>query len=385
MGRTSNLGIVKLGILNLTILLLCLTGGTASGAAADLTQWLATIRAVGPEAAGHQEATAAWQRLAGEDAGQLPEILAGMDGAGPLAANWIATAAQAVVERQQARRQPLPAAKLEQFALDRSHSAAGRELAYEILLGIDPKVAERLVPGMLDDPCLALRHLAVARLSAEADAAVKAGEKEAARTAYRQALTAARDPEQARSLADRLKKLGEKVDLARQLGYIVRWKLIGPFDNTDRKGFAAVYPPEGEFKPDAVYEGKTEQVRWVDTVSEDPMGKVDFYKPFGHQREVVAYAVTDFTVTERQEVELRLSALNATKLWVDQRLINEHPIYHSGGGMDQYVDRITLEPGHHLILVKVCQNEQTQDWAQRWDFQLRVCDRLGNPVLSADR
>jgi len=370
---------------NTTFLLLCLTGGMASGAEADLRRLLTVIRSVGPEATGHQEAAAAWQRLAAQDAARLPEILSGMDGARPLAANWIATAAQAVVERQRARDGPLPAAGLERFALDRSHAPSPRELAYEILLGIDPKAESRLVPGMLDDPCLALRRLAVARLITEADTAAKAGEKEQARSVFRRALSAARDPEQARSLAERLKKLGEKVDLARQLGYIVRWKLIGPFDNTGRKGFDAVYQPEREFKPDAVSEGKKEQVRWVDIVSEDQLAKIDFFKAFGRQGEVVGYAATDFVATKRQEVELRLSAVNATKLWVGGRLVNEHPIYHSGGGMDQYVDRVTLEPGHNLILVKVCQNEQTQDWAQRWDFQLRVCDLLGNPVLSADR
>ena len=29
---------------------------------------------------------------------------------------------------------------------------------------------------------------------------------------------------------------------------------------------------------------------------------------------------------------------------------------------------------------KVCQNEQTDDWAQLWSFHLRVCDSLGGAV-----
>ena len=39
----------------------------------------------------------------------------------------------------------------------------------------------------------------------------------------------------------------------------------------------------------------------------------------------------------------------------------------------------------NTILVKVCQNEQTEEWAQRWQIQLRVCDATGTAVLSADR
>jgi hypothetical protein len=370
---------------NIPFLLLCFAAAVAHGAEADLAQPLAAIRAVGPEAAGHREAAAAWQSVAAADTVRLPEILAGMDSAGPLAANWIATAAQAVVERQRARGGSLPAADLEQFALDRHHASRGRELAYELLLGIDPQAESRLVSGMLDDPCLAFRYLAVARLIAEADAGAKAGEKEGAVAVFRRALTAARDPQQARVVAERLKKLGDNVDLAKQLGYIVQWKLIGPFDNTGRKGLDTVYPPEKERKLDAVYDGKTDKVRWVDFVSEDQLGKIDFFKPFGRHNDVAGYAVTDFVASKRHEVELRLSAGNATKLWIGGRLINEHPVYHSGSGMDQYIDRVTLEPGHNWIMVKVCQNEQTQDWAQQWQFQLRVCDLLGNPVLSADR
>jgi hypothetical protein len=53
--------------------------------------------------------------------------------------------------------------------------------------------------------------------------------------------------------------------------------------------------------------------------------------------------------------------------------------------LDQYVTPVVLQSGRNVILVKVCQNAQTQDWARSWGFQLRVCDRLGTAVLSDDR
>jgi hypothetical protein len=219
----------------------------------------------------------------------------------------------------------------------------------------------------------------------EASAAAEAGDKDKARTIYRQAFAAALDIEQSQLIAQRLGKLGEKVDLARQLGYVVRWKLIGPFDNTGRKGFDAVYPPEQETKPDAAYAGKKDEVRWVDFVSQDRLGKIDFFQAFGKQGEVVGYATSEFMSAQPREVEIRFSSLNATKLWLNGRLVNQRNVYHSGSAPDQYVDRVTLEPGRNVILLKVCQNEQTQEWALHWDFQLRVCDLSGNPVLSTDR
>jgi hypothetical protein len=39
-----------------------------------------------------------------------------------------------------------------------------------------------------------------------------------------------------------------------------------------------------------------------------------------------------------------------------------------------------LKAGRNEILIKVCQNEQTDAWAQKWSFQLRVCDALGGAV-----
>jgi hypothetical protein len=48
--------------------------------------------------------------------------------------------------------------------------------------------------------------------------------------------------------------------------------------------------------------------------------------------------------------------------------------------MDQHVGAGVLHAGRNEILVKICQNEQTEDWAQSWSFQLRVCDASGVAV-----
>jgi len=50
--------------------------------------------------------------------------------------------------------------------------------------------------------------------------------------------------------------------------------------------------------------------------------------------------------------------------------------------IDQYRVRAELKPGANTILLKLCQNEQTEDWAQRYEFQLRVCDPSGIGIVS---
>jgi hypothetical protein len=66
-------------------------------------------------------------------------------------------------------------------------------------------------------------------------------------------------------------------------------------------------------------------------------------------------------------------------------LLTANQVYHAGMEVDQYVAHGRLDEGPNQILVKVCQNEQEESWAQRWQFQLRVCDELGTAVLAGNR
>ena len=84
-------------------------------------------------------------------------------------------------------------------------------------------------------------------------------------------------------------------------------------------------------------------------------------------------------------MDLRLGSICAAKLWLNGKQLMEHDVYHSGTKIDQYVARGKLRAGANKILVKVCQNEQTESWAQDWSFQLRICDRVGTAVLSENR
>ena len=82
---------------------------------------------------------------------------------------------------------------------------------------------------------------------------------------------------------------------------------------------------------------------------------------------------------------MRLATENACKLWLNGKLLLESEDYHSFTKMDQFIGRGEMKAGRNLILVKICQNEQTEDWAQVWQFQLRVCDAIGKAILSRDR
>ena len=59
--------------------------------------------------------------------------------------------------------------------------------------------------------------------------------------------------------------------------------------------------------------------------------------------------------------------------------------YHRGMRIDQYRIPVQLKAGENSILIKLCQNEQTEEWTVQWQFQLRVCDSSGAAVLAQNR
>jgi hypothetical protein len=353
--------------------------------AADLSGNLKALQSVGPKGTGHRQATLAWQEVARTDAMQLPAVLASLDDAGPIAANWIRAAVDAIAERQVQRGGKLPLAELEKFVLDTDHTPQARRLAFEWLTRGDATAPDRLIPGMLHDPSTEFRRDAVERLLAEAEPLEKSGQTEPAAALYRKAFDGARDLDQIELLAKKLRELKQPFDLPRHFGFLMQWKLIGPFDNTNKQGYAIAYPPEKELSFAASYAGKAGTVAWIDHTTEDEHGLVDLNQALGKHMGAVGYAVAHFASDREQAVDVRLGCINANKVWLNGKLLMQREVYHANTKIDQYVAQARLRPGTNVILVKCCQNEQTDSWAQNWRFQLRICDPTGTAILSADR
>jgi hypothetical protein len=347
----------------------------------DLTALLASIKAVGREGKGNAEAGKAWRRLVQLGPDALPAVLAAMDGADPAATNWLRAAADAIAERALEARQPLPAARLEAFIRQTQHAGAARRVAYEWLTRIDPTAADRLLPGMLNDPGAELRRDAVARVIKEADERFKREDKAGATAGYQKALAAALDRDQVDQIAKQLRALDVKVDLASHFGFVRHWQLANPFDNTAGKGFDVAYPPEKGVDLQETYEGKKgEKARWVEHKTDDSYGLVDLNKALGKQMGVVAYGFAAVHSPAERPVEIRAGSVNAVKIFLNGKQVFFREEYHHGMRMDQHVAAGTLKAGRNEILIKVCQNEQTEDWAQNWRFQLRICDAIGGAV-----
>ena len=304
-----------------------------------------------------------------------------MDDASGASANWLRTAGDAIAERAVAERKPLPTDSLEKFIRQTKNNGAARRLAYEWLCRVDANTPERLLPSMLQDPSPELRRDAVAAVIKQAKTQLDKGVKDAAIAAYSRALTGACDKDQVDLIVKELDKLGEKIDVAAHFGFIRQWLLAAPFDNHDGVGFNAVYPPEKGVDPKAVYKGKDgKEARWTSCTTTDPYGTVDLNKILGKQQGVVAYAYAVIESPRERPIQIRAGSLDGIKIFLNGKEIFHREEYHHGTDIDQYVANATLKAGRNELLLKVCQNEQKEEWAQVWGFQARLCDAVGKAV-----
>lgn len=352
-------------------------------AASDVSSLAKAVAEVGPEGKGNAEAAQAWRKLSEQNLAQLIPLLKSMNGVNDLAANWLRSAAETIVARELKSGAKLPVSELEAFVKQPANHPRVRHFAFELMARADGPRSETLLAGMIDDPGAELRREAISRKLQQAQKLLEAGNTNEAKPVFQTLLTKARDPEQVDGIAKNLRKMGEAVDIAKAFGFLTEWKVIGPFDSTGGKGFAAVYPPEQSIDLAAEYPGKSGPVRWSDFRSKDDYGNISMNIPYTPLKGAAAYAFTEFHSESVRPVELRIGSQNGFKVWLNGQFVFGQEEYHRNKAIDQYPIHAELRSGRNTILVKVCQNEQTEDWASDWDFQLRVCDPLGAPIVSS--
>lgn len=360
--------------------------------AADVPELIRDVKAVGVAGHGNVQAARAWQELSRVSADEVPRLLAALDDASPAAGNWLRSAVDAIAERERAAGRSLSTKALEAFFRDTRHTGRPRRLAYELLCSGDPSAATRLLPTLLNDPGAELRYEAVgvAFEAAKQQPAHSLG----AKAELRKLLSAARDGNQVDAIARELERRGEPVDLVAHFGYITRWLFAGPFENADGRGFQTEFAPEGRFELTARFAGKGgAEFGWRLQRSEKKDGIVDLNDVFpdpGGQRTragkpkgvkaAVAYAYAEVESPTDQSVQVRAASATALRVFVNGREVLARETYHQSFDRDAFNAPARLTRNRNTILVKVCQNDQPEEWAQNWMFQLRLTDELGATV-----
>ena len=343
----------------------------------DTARALAALKAVAAEGKGNEDAGPAWKALVGKGAAALLPALGAFDDDNPAAANWLRTAVDAIAEAETAAGRPLPADALEAFVKDAKHAAAARHLAYELLAAQDPAAKARLLPGFLDDKSPDLRRAAVAYqldlLEKAAPPTLKADlEKLFAHT---------RDKDQVELLAKKVEAAGGTASVGEQFGFVTFAALVGPFDSTEGKGFATAFPPEAATDAAGAFKGKGgAEVKWAPHAATGKTGEFDLNKLLAQHKDAVAYARAVVVAEKETPCEVRVTSATAVQIFLNGKRLFAREEYHHGNPFDAHVGKGTLRKGENVILLKVAQNNQTEPWAQAWQFQMRVCDATGGPL-----
>lgn len=394
----------------------------------DVSDAIDVIQQVDDDGYDHRAVATAIAELQAAPISAIAPLLDAMQPEKPIANNWLRAAVESVTGHANESELPQLTASLQSYVEDRDHVPTARFTAFRLLETLAPDSANALIPSLHDDSSLDLRRIAIAQMIEQAESYRKTApdgesdqndtsddresdesdelpnseegsqapektktreldaDEQQAVAIFRSALASARDADQLQKIANALESLGQDVDLTEIFGFIGTWRLIGPFDNSNGKGFDAIDGPESSnvLSADETYEGKDEQVRWKVYTTDSEFGVVDINKAIGRHKGATVYAWAEFESDQTGPIELRLGCINAHKVWLNGKLLISNEVYHTGMDIDQYIGRGERKSGRNDILVKICQNEQEEAWAQQWQFQLRACDHLGTAIPLRD-
>src|SRR5262249_42011280 len=119
----------------------------------EVADLLKQVRSVGPQGAASPQARAAWDRLVTRGPAVLPALLEAMDKTDSVAANWLRTAFDRIVEaaqRQDAK--GLETDALLRFAKDPKRQGRARRLALEVVESLQSGTRAKLLRGWTEDP-----------------------------------------------------------------------------------------------------------------------------------------------------------------------------------------------------------------------------------------
>jgi hypothetical protein len=368
----------------LTLLLSLLSPPAASGARDDVADLIAQIRKVGAQASGSTEARAARDKLVAQGPAALAPLLAGMDTPDVVAANWLRTAFDEIAERTlKSDRAAFPVQSLRETMLDPRRQGRVRRLALEWLTRLDPSATTKLVPPLLNDP--EFRRDAVSSALERGDRSVEEHQPDRALADYSRAFDAARDVDQVRAAATKLKSLGQPVSIVSHFGFLVDWFVIGPFDGPNFEAFSTPYPPERAVDLQSTVDGQLGKLTWRRVRSDDEFGTIDLVKALTATDDAAAYAYTKVVTTGPQDVQLRCGADDNITIWLNGRQVFAKEEWQNGTRLDRFIVPVQLKAGENTLLLKVCQGPKYRDpgMSNPWSFQIRISDASGKGIVFA--
>jgi hypothetical protein len=132
-----------------------------------------------------------------------------------------------------------------------------------------------------------------------------------------------------------------------------KWHYIGPFDNTDREGFDAVYPPEKEIDLRKTYPGKDGgKVGWKEFPN-FRLGRVNNLALFASNDNASIYLFYEIEVSGDLALPVSLGSDDTLSVWLNGQPLLARNVERAAAP-DQDRATLNLKAGKNQLLVKVC-------------------------------
>lgn len=171
----------------------------------------------------------------------------------------------------------------------------------------------------------------------------------------------------------------------KDLGFVNRWILAGPFDNEGKAGFDRSFGPEDEIADPLsmtrTYDGKERQVGNRIVPDAFPYGWVDLGAMMRPQEKVCGYATTFIrdprAKTGPRPFSIWFGASGAVKVFFDGALVAKDAKYRDLDS-DRIGVTLSMQSGWHRLTIKVCGDDDAPM------FALRLADPSGAPDRSLE-
>ncbi len=137
-----------------------------------------------------------------------------------------------------------------------------------------------------------------------------------------------------------------------------KWHYLGPFDNTNGRGFDATHPVETHVDLNAVYVGKGgEKVGWREGNFTDgaPNDLANLFKPQYRSWSAV-YLTREIDVASAMDLPISLGSDDTLSVWLNGQKILAQNVYRAVAP-DQDQVTLKLKEGKNQLLLKVCQGD----------------------------
>src|SRR5262245_4102132 len=132
-----------------------------------------------------------------------------------------------------------------------------------------------------------------------------------------------------------------------------KWHYIGPFDNTEKTGFDAVYPPEREIDLKKTYKGKgNEDVAWKE-FPDFKVGAMNNLARFKRNDDACVYLYHEFEVKNAADLPVSFGSDDTLTVWLNGKHLLGVNAYRPAAP-DQDQAAFKLKAGKNQLLIKVC-------------------------------